>query len=29
VLQPGCKLFAIVARTRRQQRALGLPQRVM
>jgi uncharacterized protein (TIGR02270 family) len=29
VLQPGCKLFAIAARTRRQQRALGLPQRVM
>ena len=29
VLQPGSKLFAIAARTRRQQRALGLPQRVM
>ena len=29
VLQPGSKLFAIAARTHRQQRALGLPQRVM
>ena len=29
VLQPGLKLFQIAARTRRQQRALGLPMRVM
>ena len=29
VLQPGLKLFPIAARTRRQQRALGLPMRVM
>jgi len=29
VLQPGVKLFQIAARTRRQQRALGLPIRVM
>ena len=29
VLQPGLKLFPIAARTRRQQRALGLPVRVM
>ena len=29
VLQPGTKLFQIAARTRRQQRALGLPMRVM
>lgn len=28
-LQPGVKLFQIAARTRRQQRALGLPIRVM
>jgi hypothetical protein len=28
VLQPGSKLFAIAARTHRQQRALGLPLRV-
>jgi uncharacterized protein (TIGR02270 family) len=29
VLQPGLKLFQIAARTRRQQRALGLPMREM
>ena len=29
VLQPGLGLFQIAARTRRQQRALGLPMRVM
>lgn len=29
VLDPGLKLFQIAARTRRQQRALGLPMRVM
>ena len=29
VLQPGLGLFQIAARTRRQQRALGLPVRVM
>lgn len=29
VLQPGCKLFATAALTRRQQKALGLPQRAL
>ena len=29
VLQPGLQLFQVAARTRRQQRALGLPMRVM